>query len=96
MRAPQKCENEGMRLILSIELQKFIDDIDTMYPKEPDKPSDEQIKSLKDYFRRHYIPIPIIPDDDRHDSAIKSMYRVWAALECNDLMCSLTGTENHG
>jgi hypothetical protein len=93
MRKPKKCEDQGMRLVLSIRLQNFLDDIDDMYPKE-EFPSEEQIQSFKEYFEYHDIPIPIIPDDERRNSAIKSMYRVWAALETNNLMCALTGTEN--
>lgn len=89
MKKPDKCEDSNLRFVLAVRVQDFVDNIDCMYKS----PNDRGVDNLKKYFEDHGIPVPVITDDERKDSTIKNMYRVWASLECNDLMCALNGCE---
>lgn len=90
MRKPEKCTDIFSRVMMADTAQSFVNDLDFMYSDE----DNIRFERLRAYFIHHDIPIPILPDDDRTESVIKNMYRVWAALECNNLMCALLGTEN--
>jgi len=92
MKKPEKITDPYMRLMIANEVQNRIDDLDYLYSN--DSAIDKHIDNIKSYFKDNDIPIPILPTDDRREGAVKTMYRVWAALDCNNMMCALCGTEN--
>jgi hypothetical protein len=90
MKKPERANDGIVRLAIAQTVQNFIDD---PYYLWKDECSNDDIESLKKYFKDMDIPFPVIPRDDRRESALKSVYLVWAALECNNCICALQGCE---
>jgi hypothetical protein len=90
MRKPDKIDDGVVRLVTAQTVQNFIDDPYYLWDNEC---SVDGIENLKKYFRENGIPFPNIPDDNRREGALKSIYLVWAALECNNCICALMGCE---
>ena len=89
-RKPEKATHPVVRLQLAQTVQNFMDNPYFLWKKDP---TDDELEKLKDYLRVKGIPVPLIPEDDRKDDVKKAIYLLWAAFECNNCICALTGCE---
>jgi hypothetical protein len=83
-------DNPFARLATAQIVQNFVDEPDNMWTG---KCTEEEFLYIRRYFKRHNLPTPKIPVDDRSDDVKKIMFRVMAATKCLDLMCDLLGVE---
>lgn len=76
------------RLAYSKQVQDFVDNPDFLWKG---RITYEELNNLQNYLTEHGIPTPRIPDNKHGEDIKKVMYRVWAGMECLNLMCELCG-----
>jgi hypothetical protein len=84
-------EHPMRRVAFAQHVQSFVDNPDFLWK---DGCTLDEVYNLQKYLTEKGIAVPKIPSGQRGEDVKKVMYRIWAGMECLDLMRELLGVDN--